>query len=351
MTTRPTRADLDAIPAYVPGKTRPDAIKLSSNEVAYGPLPGVTEAIAAAAGDVHRYPDMAVTALRERLADYLGVDAERLATGTGSVALLQHLMQAVADPGADIVYSWRSFEAYPITATVAGLRSVRVPNTPEHGHDLAAMAKAIGPETRAVIVCNPNNPTGTWVGTDELDEFVDAVDESVLVVIDEAYREFVADGTAPDALERYGDRPNTVVLRTFSKAWGLAGLRVGYLIAAPDIAATIRKCVTPFAVNSLAQTAALAALDAADEMRRRAALVVAERGRVLEAVRRRVPDTPDTQANFVWLPLGERSVDFAVHCERQGILVRPFAGDGVRASFGLPDENDRLLEAVETFTF
>jgi histidinol-phosphate aminotransferase len=277
--------------------------------------------------------------------------AERLATGTGSVALLQHLMQAVADPGADIVYSWRSFEAYPITATVAGLRSVRVPNTPEHGHDLAAMAKAIGPETRAVIVCNPNNPTGTWVGTDELDEFVDAVDESVLVVIDEAYREFVADGTAPDALERYGDRPNTVVLRTFSKAWGLAGLRVGYLIAAPDIAATIRKCVTPFAVNSLAQTAALAALDAADEMRRRAALVVAERGRVLEAVRRRVPDTPDTQANFVWLPLGERSVDFAVHCERQGILVRPFAGDGVRASFGLPDENERLLEAVETFTF
>ncbi|GAB3648251.1 histidinol-phosphate transaminase [Glycomyces tarimensis] len=347
--TKPLRDDLDSIPLYVPGKALPEAVKLSSNEVPYGPLPGVVDAIAAAAGQTHRYPDLAVVRLRDALAERLGVDADRITTGTGSVALIGHLMQAIAEPGCDVVYSWRSFEAYPIAATVAGLQSVQVPNTPDHRHDIPAMAKAVGPHTRAVIVCSPNNPTGQAVTAEELDELFDAVDESVLVVIDEAYREFVTDPKVPDALERYGDRPNAVIFRTFSKAWGLAGLRAGYLIGSPEVAATVRKCVIPFAVNALAQTAALAALKADHEMRRRVGLVVAERERVVRAAREVVPDVPDTQANFCWLPFGADAVPFAAHCEERGILVRPFADDGVRVTFGLPEENDRALEAIRSF--
>ncbi|GAB3228704.1 histidinol-phosphate transaminase [Glycomyces halotolerans] len=347
--TAPLRSDLEAIPTYVPGKAMPEALKLSSNEVPYGPLPGVVEAIAEDAGRVHRYPDMAVVKLREALSQRLGVEVDRIAAGTGSVALIGHLLQSVATPGSEVVYSWRSFEAYPIAATVAGLRSVQVPNTPDHRHDVAAMAKAVGPDTRAVIVCSPNNPTGPGVTAGELDELFDAVDESVLVVVDEAYREFVTDPEVPDAIERYGDRPNTVVLRTFSKAWGLAGLRAGYMVAASEVAQTVRKCVIPFAVNSLAQTAALAALKADREMRRRVGLVVDERERVTAAARELVPAVPGSQANFFWLPLGERAQDFAAHCERRGILVRPFAGDGVRVTVGRAEDNDRMLEALREF--
>ncbi len=347
--TESLRADLESIPRYIPGKALPEALKLSSNEVPYGPLPGVAEAIAAAALDVHRYPDLAVARLRDALAERLGVDSDRVVTGTGSVALIGHLMQAVAVPGAEVVYSWRSFEAYPIAATVAGLRSVQVPNTGDHRHDIAAMAKAVGPDTRAVIVCSPNNPTGQAVTAAELDELFDAVDPSVLIVIDEAYREFVTDPAFPDAVERYADRPNAVVFRTFSKAWGLAGLRAGYMIASPEVAAAVAKCVIPFAVNSPAQTAALAALEAEDEMRRRVALVVAERERTLAAAREHVPGIPDTQANFFWLPLGEDAARFAAHCESQGIVVRPFAGDGVRVTLGRSEDNDRALEAIRSF--
>ncbi|MCD0444374.1 histidinol-phosphate transaminase [Glycomyces sp. A-F 0318] len=345
----PLRADLGAIPRYVPGKAVPDAVKLSSNEVPYGPLPGVPEAIAAAAAEVHRYPDLGVVRLRETLAERLGVDADRIATGTGSVALIGHLLQAVAVPGGEVVYSWRSFEAYPIAATVAGLRSVQVPNTADHRHDVDAIIAAVGPDTRAVLVCSPNNPTGPVVTADELDRLFAAVPEHVLVVVDEAYREFVTDPACPDAVERYGDRPNAVVFRTFSKAWGLAGLRVGYMVAAPEVADAVRKCVIPFAVNAAAQSAALAALAAEGEMRRRVALVVSERKRTVTAARELVPDVPDTQANFFWLPLGDKAVDFAVHCEERGVLVRPFAGDGVRVTIGLPEENDAVLEALRAF--
>ncbi|THV28010.1 histidinol-phosphate transaminase [Glycomyces paridis] len=347
--TKPIRDELRQIPLYVPGKAIPDAVKLSSNEVPYGPLPGVAEAIASAAGDVHRYPDLAVVALRDALSRRLGVDADRLVTGTGSVALIGHLLQAIGGPGGEVVYSWRSFEAYPIAATVAGLRSVRVPNTADHRHDVEALIAAVGPDTRALIVCSPNNPTGPAVTAAELDRIFEAVDESVLVVVDEAYREFVTDPDCPDAVERYGDRPNAVVFRTFSKAWGLAGLRVGYMVAAPEVAEAVRRCVIPFAVNGVAQAAALAALDAEGEMRRRVALVASERKRTVMAARELVPEVPDSEANFFWLPLGDRTVEFAAHCEGLGLLVRPFAGDGVRVTIGLPEENDAVLEALRRF--
>lgn len=354
--TRLTRADLEALPSYVPGRSPadlarelglPEAIKLASNEVPYGPLPGVVEAVTEAVRAANRYPDMGVVALREKLADRYGVSADRIATGCGSVALCEHLARATCLPGDEILYAWRSFEAYPIIVATTGASSIRVPNTAGHGHDLAAMADAITDQTRMVLVCNPNNPTGTSVRRTELDRFLDAVPEDVLVVLDEAYREFVTDPQVPDGLAAYGDRPNVVVLRTLSKAWGLAGLRVGFLVAQPEVAAAVRKVVTPFSTSLAAQAAGLAALDQADEVHRRCAAVVAERDRVGEALRKLLPDVPDSQANFVWLPLGDRSAAFGAACEARGVIVRPFQGDGVRVTIGTPAENDALLAAAE----
>jgi histidinol-phosphate aminotransferase len=344
-----TRADLKKLPEYVPGRTVPGAIKLASNEVPYGPLPGVVEAIAEAAANSHRYPDMAVVALRESLATRLGISADRIATGVGSVGLCEHLATVACRDRDQIVFAWRSFEAYPIIAATAGAVGVRVPNTDDHGHDLPAMAAAVTKRTRLVLVCNPNNPTGTALREGELTSFLDAVPDNVLVVLDEAYREFVTDPDVPDGLATYGDRPNVVVLRTMSKAWGLAGLRVGYLVAAPAVAGAVRKVVTPFSTSGVAQAAALAALQADGEMRRRAALVVAERDRVESAVRAWLPDTPPTQSNFVWLPLGDRAADFAAACEAAGVIVRAFAGDGVRVTVGTAEENDAFLVAAEKY--
>jgi histidinol-phosphate aminotransferase len=344
--TRLTRADLEDLPSYVPGRTVPGAIKLASNEVPYGPLPGVLEAITEAVGGFHRYPDMGVIALRQVLAERCGVDPDRIATGCGSVALAEHLAHATCVPGDEVIYSWRSFEAYPILTATAGATSVRVPNTAEHGHDLPAMAAAVTGNTRMVFVCNPNNPTSTAARAAELDAFLDAVPDNVLVVLDEAYREFVTDPAVPDGLVRYGDRPNVAVLRTLSKAWGLAGVRIGYLVAAPEVAATVRKVVTPFSTSAVAQVAALAALRAEDEMTRRVAAVIVERERVLTAVRKTISGVPESQANFVWLPLGERSAEFAATCERERVIVRAFPGDGVRVTIGTPEENDAFLAAL-----
>jgi histidinol-phosphate aminotransferase len=342
-----TRPDLDALPSYVPGRTVPGAIKLASNEVPYGPLPGVVEAITEAARQSNRYPDMAVVELRDKLAGRLGVDPARVATGCGSVALAEHLVKATClGPRDEVLYAWRSFEAYPIIAAAGGATSVRVPNRPDHGHDLPAMAAALTDRTRLVFVCNPNNPTGTALRTAELDAFLDAVPQTTLVVLDEAYREFVTDPGVPDGLRRYGDRPNVVVLRTLSKAWGMAGLRLGYAIAAPPVADAVRKVVTPFSASGVAQAAALAALDADAEMRRRAELVVAERERVQAALRKLLPEVPETQANFVWLPLRERSGEFARECERHRVIVRPFP-EGVRVTIGTSEENDAFLAAAE----
>lgn len=344
-----TRPDLEKLPSYIPGRTVPGAIKLASNEVPYGPLPGVVEAITQAAANAHRYPDMGVVELRETLANRFGVDPARVATGCGSVALTEHLAKATCLPGDEIVYSWRSFEAYPIISAATGATSIQVPNNPGHGHDLAAMAAAVTDRTRMVLICNPNNPTGTAVRRAEIDEFLDSVGEQVLVVLDEAYREFVTDPAVPDGLAAYGDRPNVAILRTLSKAWGLAGMRVGFLIASPEVADAVRKVVTPFSTSAAAQAAAVAALAATDEMRRRCDLVIAERTRVTEAVRKLLPEVPTSQANFIWLPLGERSVPFASACADGGVIVRPFPGEGVRVTIGTPDENDAFLALAEDF--
>ncbi|MBB6471118.1 histidinol-phosphate transaminase [Sphaerisporangium rubeum] len=346
------RGILDELPAYRPGKAvvAPDgrSFKLSSNESPYDPLPPVVEAVAAAAREIHRYPDPACTRLTEALAERYGVPQEHVALGAGSVTVAQQLLETVGEPGAEVVYAWRSFEAYPLLADLAGVTSVRVPLA-EETHDLEAMAAAVTPRTRLVFVCNPNNPTGTVNRTDELVAFLDTVPQDVLVVLDEAYHEYVRDAGVPDGLRLYADRPNVAVLRTFSKAYGLAGLRVGYLIGHPPVAEAVRKTMVPFAVNALAQAAAVASLAAEEQLLERVEAVVKERTRVRDGLLAQGWAVPPTEANFVWLRLGERTMAFAERCAADGVAVRPFAGEGARVSIGSPEANDALLSAAEDF--
>ncbi|WP_433408892.1 histidinol-phosphate transaminase [Saccharomonospora azurea] len=350
MSAIPTRADLAALPAYVPGRTVPGAIKLASNEVPGGPLPSVADAIARASHEINRYPDLGAWALVDRLAREYDVPTAQVAVGCGSVSLCQQFVQALCAPGEEVLFAWRSFEAYPIVTQVGNASPVRVPLTPSHTHDLDAMLAAITPKTRLVFVCNPNNPTGTAVRRDELTRFLDRVPSDVVVVLDEAYREFVTDPDVPDGLEFARTRPNVAVLRTFSKAYGLAGLRVGYAIAAEEVVEALRKVYVAFSVNALAQTAALASLDAKDELLARCDDIVRERTRVRDALREAGYEVPETLANFVWLPLGERTGAFAEHALEHKVVVRPFAGEGVRVTIGTPEENDTFLEAAKTFS-
>jgi histidinol-phosphate aminotransferase len=348
---RPVLAEL---PAYVPGRNVPGSIKLASNETSYGPLPHVVDRITAAAADVNRYPDTNSSELIAALAAKFGVGAERLVVGCGSVSLCQQLVQATAGQGDEVIFGWRSFEAYPIITAIAGAQAVQVPLR-DQVHDLPAMAQAITDRTRLIFLCNPNNPTGTAVPGVQLTEFLDQAPSDVLVVLDEAYREFVTDEKVQDGtglLERY---PNIIVLRTFSKAYGLAGLRVGYGIAAdPAVATAVRQTQVPFAVTHVAQAAALASLEpeATRQLADRVAEVVAERGRVTAGLRAAGYQLPDSEANFVWLadgPAEHGGIDamaFAAGCEARGLIVRAFAGSGVRITIGTAAENDKLLAAA-----
>jgi len=346
------RPVLDTFPAYKPGKapvaTTGEAHKLSSNESPYGPLPSVIEVIAEAGGSVNRYPDNGAEALIGALAERFAVPADHVAVGCGSVGVLKQLMEAVSDPGSEVLYAWRSFEAYPPLADLAGATSVRVPLR-EETHDLAAMAAAITPRTRLVLVCNPNNPTGTVVREQELTEFIDQVPADCLVVLDEAYREYIRDPGVPDGIDLYRDRPNVAVLRTFSKAYGLAGLRVGFLVGQAAVAEAVRKTMLPFTVSSVAQAAAIASLSAENELLERVETVVKERDRVSAALRAEGWTVPDSEANFVWLRLGEHTMRFAESCDAAGIAVRPFAGDGARVSIGTSAANDAFLAMASAF--
>ncbi|MGL4745376.1 MAG: pyridoxal phosphate-dependent aminotransferase [Dermatophilaceae bacterium] len=348
------RATLGGLPSYAPGRPAPvregvAAYKISSNENPYPPLPSVLEAVRDAASGMNRYPDMGVAALSTALAARLSVPVGRVSTGPGSVGVLGQLIAATCDAGDEVVFAWRSFEAYPILTTLAGAVPVQVPLAHGSRHDLAAMAAAVTPRTRLVLVCTPNNPTGTTVAASELEAFLDAVPDDVLVVIDEAYVEFVTAGDAPDALAVHRQRPNVAVLRTFSKAHGLAGLRVGYAVAHEPVAAALRTAALPFGVNSLAQVAALASLDAEDELAVRVKGLVAERERVMAGLRAQGWQLPDQQANFIWFGLGSRTAEFAAACESAGITVRAYGSDGARATVAEPEANDRLLEVAGAF--
>jgi histidinol-phosphate aminotransferase len=353
MTVR-LRPTLASLPAYVPGRTVPGAIKLASNENPYGPLPSVIERMVEAAGSMNRYPDTNATELTNALAVKFGVAAEQLVLGCGSVSLCQQLVLATAGEGDEVLFGWRSFEAYPIVTLIGGASPVQVPLRADV-HDLDAMAVAVTDRTRLIFVCNPNNPTGTAVTGTELTSFLDRVPSDVLVVLDEAYREFVTDEQVIDGLRLLDRYPNLIVLRTFSKAYGLAGLRVGYGIAAdPAVAMAVRQTQTPFAITSVAQAAALASLEevAEKQLAERVNDLVFERSRVLDELRSLGYAVPDSQANFVWLSEGssdEGGIDtaaFAAGCLARGVVVRAFEGWGVRITVSTAAENGRFLQAA-----
>lgn len=354
MTSPQPRPNVAEIPPYVAGKpptVRPGmtSYKLSSNENPYPPLPGVIEAVEAGVAAMNRYPDMGSAALYEALAQRFGVPAEHLSVATGSVGLIYQLVQAFCDPGDEVVFAWRSFEAYPIAVTAAAATAIRVPVTADGRHDLDAMAAAITDRTKIVLVCTPNNPTGPAVSQSELDAFLARVPSHVLVVVDEAYVEFVRMADPVDGIATYRRHENVVVTRTFSKAYGLAGFRVGYAVAPAPIAAALRAVSLPFGVSSVAQAAAIASLERQDELLERVDALVEERTRVVEGLRAAGWEVPDAQGNFVWFELGDRTADFAAAADEAGITVRPFAGEGARVSIGETEANDRLIAVAAAF--
>jgi len=349
------RATIERIPAYVPGKSAEmvanehrlaAAIKLASNEVPYPPTERVVDAIREAAARSHRYPDDNSGALRAALADRHGLAEDEVLVAGGSVTMVGQFILATCDPGDEVVYCWPSFEAYPILAMHAGATARTAPLRDET-YDLDAMGELVGERTRCVFVCTPNNPTSTAVRRDAVERFLTHVPPDCLVVIDEAYREFVTDAAMVDGLELLHDHANVVTLRTFSKAYSLAGLRVGYAFGRADVVAALRKVRPPFPVSSVAQAAALAALDDTGENARRIAEIVGERARVTATLREAGYEVPESQANFVWLPVRDAAVPLATYCEQRGVVLRGFAGVGVRATIGTPDENTTLLEVLE----
>jgi len=354
MTSAPRPVDrLADLPRYQPGRSSADAIaehgldsaiKLASNESPFGPLPGVAEAVGAAMGTVNRYPDHTAAAVAERFADRVGVPRVRVAVGPGSVGLLEQLAVAFVEPGDTVVYPWPSFIAYPqFTRLVGGVER----STPllRNAFDVDVLVGAIDEDTRLVLVANPNNPTSTALRTDDLTRVVDAAPDGCLVVIDEAYREFVTGADVPDAIDRFGERQNVAVLRTLSKAYGLAGLRIGFLVADPSVVDAVNACAIPFGVNAAAQVAALAVFEQDDEVTRRCRVVTDERSRVAQVLRRNGFGIPDTQANFWWLPAGRQAPGLARALERRGVVTRPLAG-GIRVTVGGFGDNDRFLAAL-----
>ncbi|OYO03229.1 histidinol-phosphate aminotransferase [Propionibacteriaceae bacterium ES.041] len=353
------RACIRALPAYRAGKPAtagPDgrAYKLSSNENPYPPLPSVLAAVDEASRGMNRYPDAGNRAVAEATAELLGgeVGPEHLAFGTGSVAVLFHALTTVCDPGDEVVYAWRSFEAYPIGVQLTGAKPVPVPLRPDCTHDLPAMLAAIGPRTRAVMLCTPNNPTGPTIRHTDLIDFCDRVPEDVLVIVDEAYVEFVTDPEAARGLDAWTQRPNVIVLRTYSKAFGLAGFRVGYAVARAELATAMRAVALPFGVSVPAQAAVVASVRAKDELMAQVKTLIAARDELADSLRGLGIEVPESQGNFVWLPAGERTTAWGEHFAAHGLMTRAYAAgdafDGVRVSVGEPEANARVLEVAKT---
>jgi histidinol-phosphate aminotransferase len=324
------------------------AIKLASNENPLGPSPKAVEALRAALGEVHRYPDGSSFRLRRKLAARLGVEPGALVFGTGSDGILEFLAKAFLAPGDEAVFAWPSFAMYPIVVGGSGARAVSVPLDEGLVHDLPAMSRAIGERTRLVIVCNPNNPTGTSVGAAAFERFVEALPADVVLAVDEAYVEYVRRPDFPDALAWVRRRPGTIVLRTFSKIYGLAGLRVGYGIGDPELVGFLERTRHPFDVSSLAQVAAEAALDDDDHVARSRRANAEGMEWLARELASLGIETWSSDANFLLARAGGRATYDALL--REGVIVRPLGGFGltehVRITVGLPEENARLVAAL-----
>jgi histidinol-phosphate aminotransferase len=340
---------LEELGAYRPGR-RPapgqDLSRLASNETPFPLLPEVQQAITTAVADSNRYPDPAAQRLTDALAAKHLVDADRLAVGCGSVQLVQELVEIACDAGDEVVFGWRSFEAYPTLTTIAGAMPVTVPLRDAH-LDLDAMAAALTPRSRLVLLCSPNNPSGPALAHDAVKAFLEAVPREVLVVVDEAYAEFVDDPLAVDGTRLLSSYPNLVVLRTFSKAYGLAGLRVGYALCGdPAVAGALRQVHLPFAVSVAAQAGALASLEVEDKLMAQVAEVVAMREPLRQGLLEQGWEVPPTQGNFVWLPTGANTDRVSQVFEDHDVLVRAFSGEGIRVTVGTPRDNERVLAAA-----
>ncbi len=353
---RIVKAHIRSLEPYQPGKPIEElerelgvseAIKLASNENPLGPSPRAVEAVRAAVGGVHRYPDGASFELRRALSTRLRVDPEQLVFGCGADELLELLAKILVGPGDEAVFAWPSFAMYPIVVKGMGATPVRVPLDASLTHDLSAMRAAVGERTRLVFVCNPNNPTGTSVGRDAFDRFAESLPDTLVLAVDEAYVDFARRSDFPDGLAWVRRRPGTVVLRTFSKLYGLAGLRIGYGVADAELAGYLQRARHPFNVNRLAEVAARAALDDVEHAER----TRSNNARGVEYLTRElgglgIPVGP-TDANFVLARIGAGVQEALL---REGVIVRPLSGFGlpehVRISVGLPEENERLVKTL-----
>lgn len=351
---------LEQIPGYVagaPAGKAPESIssegivQLASNESPWGPHPTVAEAIARAASASNRYPDPTASLLRRRIADRYEVEPAAVALANGSCEILLAAALALCEPGAEIVYAWPSFSIYPYLAPLSGAREIRVPLADGDVHDLEAIATEITAATQLVLVCNPNNPTSTHLPAARLASFLAQMPDHVTVLVDEAYGEFQLDDDPDATVDLRRKFPNLVLLRTFSKVYGLAGLRVGYALCSPKFRAAVDAVRQPFSVNALAQAAAAEAIRHQDDVSRRVERNIVERVTVEEGVRELGLQTPDSQANFSWVSLGDRDEpELVAKLADAGILVRagtPLGGPGhIRVSYGLPEHNQRFLAAL-----
>ena len=343
------------LPAYRPGKGAAQAeaehgitgaIKLASNENPEAPLAPIVGAINEAATGINRYADHRATPVREALAARLGVSVEQVTVGNGSSGILQQLYFSYVDPGDEVVFPWRSFEVYPVFTRLMNGVGVQVPLAADLGFDIDALAAAVTDRTKLMFLATPNNPTGVASTTAELRSLLGQIPDHVVVCIDEAYREFLDPGFGDPVTDLLPEFPNVIVTRTFSKAHGLAGLRVGYGIGHPELIATVDKTLLPFAVNALAQAAALAALEQQPEIDRRVQAILAERARVEVELAGAGWTLPNHQGNFVWLATLDRTDQVALDLERRGVVVRGFSGEGIRVTIGSAAENDRLLTTL-----
>ena len=354
---------LDSVPGYTPGVPKghsaedvagSDLVQLASNESPYPPLPEVIEAVSEAAASMNRYPDPDATLLRRRLAERHETDPARVAVANGSCEILLAAGEALLEPGAEIVYAWPAFSIYPNLAAMSGAREIRVPLGPGEVHDLEAMLEQITAATQLVLVCNPNNPTGTYLPVAEIAGFLEHVPDHATVILDEAYIEFQQHDDPDDTVDLLGQHPNLVLLRTFSKAYSLAGLRVGYALCSPAFRVAVDAVRQPFSVNALAQAAAIEALRHGDRIQERVESLIIERVRMENGFAGLGLETAETQANFSWISLGENGADIeqqvVTDLATDGVVVRPgslLGGPGwLRASYGTIEEDDRFLAAL-----
>jgi histidinol-phosphate aminotransferase len=351
---------LARMPGYqagVPTGQAPEAIasggiaQLASNESPFPPHPKVIEAIQQAAGAMHRYPDPDATLLRRRLAERYETEPGRIAVGNGSCEILLAAAEALCEPGAEILYAWPAFSMYPYLPALTGAREIRVPLAAGDVHDLDAMAAEVTAATQLLLVCNPNNPTATHIPAAEIASFCEGLPPHVTVILDEAYVEFQTNDDPDATLDLLADFPNLVVLRTFSKVYGLAGLRVGYAIGSASFRAAVDAVRQPFSVNALAQAAGAEAVLHSDDVLRRVESTIAERLRVEEELHEMGLATSQSQANFSWVDLGdaEEAVVLAGLAERE-VAVRPGTPLGdpghIRVTYGTREQNDRFLRGL-----